>query len=235
MPEVHEQPSSRRTSVRRQVRLDASVLSDIWDSGVPHLATDLSEDGLWLQSQLPLEAGTELSVSFRPPRWAGDAPLTALAAVARVGMFRRRPDAADSGMGLRFIDLEDECRARLRACLRGLPPPLPGRTASSPPPLRLWPEVPEVPVHDVEEIELTDQDIIVIHGGQEFALQAEGGLLTGGRTTVASVLPPRSIHRPPRPAKLKARRRGRYVDRATRTSLNARTLVRPLRPMLRAV
>lgn len=231
MPEVQEQPSSRRSSVRRHVHINASVLSDVWDAGVPHLATDLSEEGLWLQSQLPLEAGTELEVSFRPPRWAGDAPLTALAAVARVGLFRRRPDMASSGMGLRFIDLEDANRDRLRACLRGLPPPLPGRSANSPPPLRLSLPTPEIPVHDVEEIELTDDDIIFIHGGQEFTLRAEGALLTGGRPAVASALLPRRIERPA-VVKLRPRSRGRYVDRATRRGRSPRVLPRPL---LRAV
>lgn len=232
MPQVHEQPSSRRSSVRRSVRLDANVMCDLWDTRVPHLATDLSEDGLWLQSQLPLEAGSEIYVSFSPPHWSGE-PLTALAAVARVGMFRRRPDVANSGMGLRFIDLEDYNRDRLRACLRGLPPPLPGTTASSPPPLRLsWP-LPEPYVYEVDEIELTDEDIIFIHGGQELTLRAESGLMTGGRSVEATLLPPRSIARP---ANLRARRRrGRYTQRPARSARSA-GLLRPLtRPLLRAV
>ena len=76
--------------------------------------------------------------------------------------------------------------------------------------------------------ELTDADIIIVHAGHEYTLQAEGGLLTGGRAPVVSRVPPRRIPSSARPEKVRARRRGRYVDRSSRIGRTPRTLVRPL-------
>jgi hypothetical protein len=130
-----EPNTSRRRSLRRAVRVETDVVSDLWDGPVPLLATDLSLHGLWLESELPLEPGAELLVTLVPPRWQGDEPFVALAEVARVGLFRRQREARPSGMGLTFLDFERTHEQRLRAALRGLPPPLPKRNVVRPPAL----------------------------------------------------------------------------------------------------
>ena len=115
-----------RTTVRRAVRLCCVVRSTLWDGVAPHLVTDLSIDGAWLATDLPLEAGERLLLTFRPPRWpAGERPLRLRAEVVRVELPRRRTDLRQAGMGVRVLDLDSGTRARLAGALRGLPPPLP--------------------------------------------------------------------------------------------------------------
>ena len=125
-------PTQRRSALRRAVHLEAHVLCDAWDGPVEHLATNLSEQGIWLSSQLPLEVGEEVLLTLMPPRWRGSAPLTTLGKVARVGLNRRRRDRHQAGMGIRFVDLGDDQSGLLRRALQGLPPPLPKLTASLP-------------------------------------------------------------------------------------------------------
>lgn len=125
----------RRSTVRRAVRLCCVVRSSLWDGAAPHLLTDLSIDGAWLATDLPLEAGEQLVLTFRPPRWpAGQLPLRLRAEVVRAELPRRRNDLRRAGMGVRFLDLDSALRARLAGTLRGLPPPLPPPCL---PPLRL--------------------------------------------------------------------------------------------------
>jgi len=148
------------------VRLECEVHSDLWEGGALHLATNLSDQGVWLQSQLPLEVGEELIVSLRPPRWQNSRSLVALASVVRVGMYRRRGDSRGAGMGLSFSDLEKPEARMLVACLRGLPPPLPKALSL---------QQPAITEHGMEERRLRMDD------GSEYILRAEGVLLTAGR------------------------------------------------------
>ncbi|HEX2677456.1 MAG TPA: PilZ domain-containing protein [Polyangiales bacterium] len=167
---VQTSSSTRRKSLRRAVRLEADVLADLWDGPVPFVATNLSPDGLFLESDLPLEIGSELIVSFVPPRWQTSEPVTALAEVARVGLFRRRRERRMSGMGLRFLELEN-CESDLLAeALRGLPPPLPKRSDR----------------HTTIELVRPSLDEgafpqVVLADGSRFTFRAEGALLTAGR------------------------------------------------------
>ncbi len=179
-----ESNTSRRRSLRRAVRLEADVASDLWDGSVPLLATNVSMHGLWLESELPLDAGAQLLVSLVPPRWQGAEPFVALAEVARVGLFRRQREQRSSGMGLTFIDFERLHEQQLREALRGLPPPLPVRNTVRPPPLPqrvvLGQGVVLAPSHpSVEEIGRLPQ--LTLDNGQTFTLRAEAELLTAGR------------------------------------------------------
>jgi hypothetical protein len=116
----------RRSVLRRAVRTCCVVRSSLWDGAAPHLMTDLSADGAWLATDLPLEAGEQLVLTFRPPRWpAGQLPVRLRAEVVRVELPRRRGDLRQAGMGVRFLGLDPAMRARLSKTLRGLPPPLP--------------------------------------------------------------------------------------------------------------
>jgi hypothetical protein len=116
-----------RRSLRRAVQLEADVMSDLWDGAVPLTLTNLSLHGAWLDAELSLDVGDELSLSFTPPHWQtlGLPKLRARATVARVSLRRRRNDSASAGMGLRFTGLSAVTQRCLDDVLRGLPPPLP--------------------------------------------------------------------------------------------------------------
>ena len=116
----------RRRSLRRAVRVEAEVTSELWDEAVSLVATDLSLHGVWLESDLPLDTGSEVSISIFPPQWPRSMPLRICGRVARVGMFRRRSDSGRPGMGVSF-DLSAEQSRTLRRALQGLPPRLPLR------------------------------------------------------------------------------------------------------------
>lgn len=118
--------SSRRGALRRAVRMCCVVRSSLWDGAAPHLMTDLSSDGAWLATDLPVEVGEQLVLTFRPPRWpTGTRPVRLRGEVVRVELPRRRGDLRPAGMGVRFLGLDPAMRAKLASTLRGLPPPLP--------------------------------------------------------------------------------------------------------------
>jgi hypothetical protein len=175
----------RRQSLRRAVRLSAEVAADEWDGTVPFVATNLSPDGLWLESDLSLDVGSEVIVSFVPPRSPTNVPVTALAAVTRVGMYRRRRERQLSGMGLRFLELDHDHGDLLTELLRGLPPPLPQRSTRKSTIELVRPSLDEGPLPQV-----------VLADGTRFVFRAESELLTAGRgpapiieRTYAPVLP----------------------------------------------
>jgi PilZ domain len=123
---------SRRSALRRAVRMECQVLSALWDEIAPLMATNLSPYGLWLDSGLALDEGDEVVVSFRPPGWPDHGwPVTVMAEVVRVQLSRRQADSGPAGMGLRFIDLDPQEGARMSGLLRGLPPPLPPPRAAA--------------------------------------------------------------------------------------------------------
>ncbi len=110
--------------------LPCALQSNYWDGSVSLPMGDLSADGLWIDTSLPLEPGEEIVLAFRPPgRLRGE--LWAMAEVARVGMWRRADDAFPAGMGLLFTYVSALDRRMLWQALQGRPPPLPKR----PPPL----------------------------------------------------------------------------------------------------
>jgi hypothetical protein len=179
-PRLESRPGRR--SLRRSVRLETDVMSELWDGAVPLLATDLSLQGLWLESDLPLHVGSELAVSFVPPRWPHAAPFCARARVARVALARRRLDASGPG-----LDVRAEQAARLAEALRGVPPPLP----------RLLATRSRVRRATLTELELED--------GRLLAFRAEAPLLTAARGQRLTPWPPGS----PMSAILDACRRAR--------------------------
>jgi hypothetical protein len=132
-------PKTRRRSLRRAVTLECNLESEVWDGIVVLPATDLSAEGLWLETPYALDEGEELVVSFEVPNAPEPTRIWAIATVARVGLFRRRGEAQASGMGLVFTYCSEDDHMRLRAALEGRPPPLPeyARGASLPPPLPL--------------------------------------------------------------------------------------------------
>lgn len=186
MPESVTTSTSRRRALRRAVSLECAVLSADWSDVAPLVAVDLSPFGMWLETELLLEPGCELVVSFRPPRWpTWGAEITVLAEVVRVGLPRRRGDCGNAGMGLRFVDLDPEHAERMTGCLLGMPPMLPGVRA--------------------QRAERSDAQL-VLEDGSSFELCAEAALLTAGRAiepaaVVADRAPRRGAPRNPRGAR----------------------------------
>ena len=205
-----------RRALRRAVHMECAVESDLWDGAAPLLATDASAFGLWLATDLALESGAELLVTFRPPRWPQySSPVTALAQVVRVGLPRRRADAGPAGMGLVFADIDRDQSEQMADLMRGLPPPLPS--------IARLPE--SDPATAIEEIVLDD--------GSRFVLIAEGPLLTGGRCLSPLINVPRpEIIGLSRQAR--SRRYARPSMRSQPTSRAGKRLFAPARPFVRA-
>jgi hypothetical protein len=119
--------SSRRRSLRRAVGLECSVACELWDGSLPLFATDVSHEGLWIDTPYPLDEGDEVVLSFTPPGARPNDDVWALAEVARVGMIEPWQTAFPPGMGLSFTYLNAVDRRFLIDALVGHPPRLPGR------------------------------------------------------------------------------------------------------------
>ena len=94
-----------------------------WDEPVGLSARDLSPGGMFVATDLPLEKGAELVLSFRVPECPRE--ITVFGRVVRVCLPRRRTDSEPAGMGIRFLDITPLERIYVRGALRGVPPPLP--------------------------------------------------------------------------------------------------------------
>ena len=107
-----------RRVVRRLVDLECAVYSELWGEAIAHRVTDVSEEGLWIQTDLLLEIGTEVTLTFYPPDW--DEPLYVAGRIQRVEL-RRRTGAGDAvGMGVEFEALRTDERRRLTRSMRCL-------------------------------------------------------------------------------------------------------------------
>ena len=45
------------------------MYSDLWGEAIAHRVTEVSENGLWIQTELLLEIGSEVTLTFYPPDW----------------------------------------------------------------------------------------------------------------------------------------------------------------------
>lgn len=140
--------ATHRHQLRRAVDVGCELLAEGWETSVLHRVSDLSESGAFIRGQLLLEPGEELLVDLVPPREVR--PLTLTARVERTVLRRRRRDRETSGMGVRFVDLAEGDRERLRQSLAGLPPPLPRKSRPSE---TEWLYVEEVEVLDDAELD----------------------------------------------------------------------------------
>jgi len=107
-----------RKTVRRLVDLDCEVYSELWGEAITHRVTDVSETGLWIQTDLLLEVGTELTLTFVPPDW--EEPLCVAGRVRRVELRPRPSDGGAVGMGIAFETLRNDERRRLTHSMRCL-------------------------------------------------------------------------------------------------------------------
>lgn len=108
-----------RRAVRRLVDVQCEVYSEIWGEAIPHRVTDVSEDGLWIQTDLLLEPGSHVTLTFYPPDW--EEPLYVAGRVERVELQRRPGEGSAVGMGVAFEALRRDERRRLTLSIRGLP------------------------------------------------------------------------------------------------------------------
>jgi Tfp pilus assembly protein PilZ len=107
-----------RRAVRRLVDLECAVYSELWGEAIAHRATDVSEEGLWIQTDLLLEIGTEVTLTFYPPDW--EEPLYVAGRVQRVELQPRPGDGSAVGMGIEFEALRTDERRRLTRSMRCL-------------------------------------------------------------------------------------------------------------------
>ena len=89
-----------RKAVRRLVDLECAVYSELWGEAIAHRVTDVSEEGLWIQTDLLLEIGNEVTLTFYPPDW--EEPLYVAGRVQRVELQRKPGDGRAVGMGIEF-------------------------------------------------------------------------------------------------------------------------------------
>ena len=110
-------PEARR-AVRRVVDLECEIHCELWGVPILHRVTDVSEDGLWIQTELLLEIGTEVTLTFFPPDW--EEPLCVAGRVQRVGLRPRSEGGGAVGMGVGFESLRVDERRRLIQSMRCL-------------------------------------------------------------------------------------------------------------------
>jgi hypothetical protein len=94
------------------------VITSQWEDPSPHLVTDLSPYGCWIDTPFPLMPETDVVLAFTPPRWEEGEVVTFARVTHRVRSGARR------GMGLEFLDVSKPVVDALKQSLHGLPPPL---------------------------------------------------------------------------------------------------------------
>lgn len=115
---------NERREVRRALPLRCQVVRERDFRLVSETAIDVSPDGMFVPTDIELEPGENVFVSFRATElgiW-----FDTEARVARVVHGRRDGDKG-RGVGLRFSTLPKVKRFILRGHLRRVPPPLPRR------------------------------------------------------------------------------------------------------------
>lgn len=105
--------SDRRTADRIDVTW--SVDCETEDTFLYANITNISEVGIFVRTDEPLEVGTRLTLKFAPPGRDG---LVLTGQVAWVNPIRMLASNPNPGMGVRFIDLSQESRERLIDAVR---------------------------------------------------------------------------------------------------------------------
>jgi type IV pilus assembly protein PilZ len=112
---VSEAPPSDRRSADR-IDVTWSVDCETEDTFLYANITNISEVGIFVRTDEPLEVGTRLTLKFAPPG-SHDA-LVLTGQVAWVNPIRMLASNPNPGMGIRFIDLTQESRERLIDAVR---------------------------------------------------------------------------------------------------------------------
>lgn len=116
--------SSDRRAVRRSVFVDCQVVRERGFELIGERAADLSQDGMLLLSDRPVQIGEELIVTFRVPgtqQWI-DTTATAVRVVRG-----RRPGDRGPAIGLHFDPLSSAGNLLVRSMIERFPPTFPAR------------------------------------------------------------------------------------------------------------
>jgi len=110
-PKPSERPpaSDRRGSDR--VEVTWAVDCESRDTFLYASIANISEFGIFVRTHEPLEVGTRLTLTFAPP--GSDEQFVLHGQVQWVNAVRMLSDNPNPGMGIRFVDLTNEARARL--------------------------------------------------------------------------------------------------------------------------
>ena len=110
-PKPSERPpvSNRRGTDR--VEVSWSVDCESRDTFLYASIANISEFGIFVRTQEPLEVGTRLTLNFTPP--GSDEPFVLHGQVQWVNAVRMLADNPNPGMGIRFVDLTSESRSSL--------------------------------------------------------------------------------------------------------------------------
>jgi uncharacterized protein (TIGR02266 family) len=107
--------AERRAAPRVLVDLEVDYRSE--ENFLFAYITDISTTGIFIRTTTPEPRGTELNLRFIPD--GADAPLELEGEVIWVNAFRPGyPDNLNPGMGVRFLRLEGETKARLYDLIR---------------------------------------------------------------------------------------------------------------------
>ena len=117
---LHHGLYAGRGYVRRAVELPCELVTTSSDQPDLSWGVDLSESGIFLESERPLQRGEGVVVGLAPPVGWSLPELVLFGEVARAVHGRRREDAK-TGMAVRFLDLGPAERRALSRWLRPRP------------------------------------------------------------------------------------------------------------------
>ena len=109
-----ERPASERRGADR-IDVTWSVDCETEETFLYANITNISEMGIFVRTDEPLEVGTRLGLKFAPP---GLEPMVLTGQVQWVNPIRMLSSNPNPGMGIRFIDLSQENRERLVEVVR---------------------------------------------------------------------------------------------------------------------
>jgi type IV pilus assembly protein PilZ len=108
-------PASNRRGTDR-IEVTWAVDCESKDTFLYASIANISEFGIFVRTQEPLEVGTRLILRFHPP--GSDEPFVLHGQVQWVNAVRMLADNLNPGMGIRFVDLTSEARERLIDAVR---------------------------------------------------------------------------------------------------------------------
>jgi type IV pilus assembly protein PilZ len=103
-------PSSNRRNAER-IDVTWSVDCETEDTFLYANITNISEFGIFVRTEDPLEVGTQLTLKFAPPDTVD--PFVMSGQVQWVNPVKMLADNPNPGMGIRFVNLTSEARERL--------------------------------------------------------------------------------------------------------------------------
>jgi type IV pilus assembly protein PilZ len=112
---LSERPPASDRRIADRIDVTWSVDCETEDTFLYANITNISEVGIFVRTDEPLEVGTRLTMKFAPP---GRDTLVLTGQVAWVNPIRMLASNPNPGMGVRFIDLSQESRERLIDAVR---------------------------------------------------------------------------------------------------------------------